>query len=49
MAVTLLKWDEEMAVKLLQRRLGLEDHPIVEVFSNDDRLADLTGWDPRDD
>ncbi len=48
-AVTLLKWDEEMTVKLLQRRLGLEDHPIVPVFSNDDRLADLTGWDPRND
>ncbi|MGK2927950.1 MAG: DEAD/DEAH box helicase [Acidimicrobiales bacterium] len=48
-AVTLLKWDEEMTVKLLQRRLGLEDHPIVSVFSNDERLADLTGWDPRND
>jgi superfamily II DNA/RNA helicase len=46
-AVTLLKWNEEMAVKLLQRRLGLEDHPMVEVFSNDARLADLTAWDPR--
>ena len=48
-AVTLLKWDEEMTVKLLQRRLGLEDHPIVSVFSNDERLADLTSWDPRND
>ena len=48
-AVTLLKWNEEMAVKLLQRRLGLEDHPMVEVFSNDPRLTDLTSWDPRND
>ncbi len=48
-AATLLLWDEEMAVKLLQRRLGLEDHPIVSIFSNDERLADLTAWDPRDD
>ena len=48
-AVTLLEWDEEMAVKLLQRRLGLEDHPIVDIFSNDERLEDLIGWDPRDD
>jgi len=46
-AVTLIKWDEEMTVKLLQRRLGLEDHPMVEVFSNDPRLVDLVDWDPR--
>ncbi len=48
-AVTLILWDEEMQVKLLQRRLGLDDHPMVEVFSNDPRLADLTGWDPMSD
>ncbi len=46
-AVTLVKWDEEMPVKLLQRRLGLEEHPMVEMFSNDERLKDLAGWDPR--
>jgi len=46
-AVTLVKWDEEMTVKLLQRRLGLEDHPMVEMFSNDARLQDLVAWDPR--
>jgi superfamily II DNA/RNA helicase len=45
-AVTLIKWDEEMAVKLLQRRLGLEDHAMIEVFSNDPRLEDLVSWDP---
>ncbi len=27
------------------RRLGL-DQDIVEVFSNDDRLDDLAGWEP---
>ncbi len=48
-AATLLLWDEEMSVKLLQRRLGLEDHPIVSIFSNDDRLSDLAAWDPRED
>ena len=48
-AVTLLLWNEEMAAKLLQRRLGLEDHPMVEVFSNDVRLKDLANWDPRQD
>jgi len=46
-AVTLIKWDEEMTVKLLQRRLGLEDHPMVEMFSNDPRLQDLVAWDPQ--
>ncbi|HAS11777.1 MAG TPA: hypothetical protein DCS55_14875 [Acidimicrobiaceae bacterium] len=45
-AVTLIKWDEEMSVKLLQRRLGLDEHPMVEMFSNDERLKDLAGWDP---
>ena len=48
-AVTLQIWNEEMQVKLLQKRLGLDDHPMVEVFSNDERLGDLVGWDPRDD
>ena len=28
------------------RRLRLEQ-PIVEIFSNDPRLADLRGWDPN--
>ncbi len=38
--VTLSLWDEELDVKRLQRRLEL-DEPIVEMFSNDDRLRDL--------
>ena len=46
--VTLVLWNEELEVKRLQKRLGI-DQPIVEVFSNDPRLADLTAWDPRDD
>lgn len=37
--ITLSLWDEELAVKNIQRRLGL-DEPIVEMFSNDPRLAD---------
>jgi superfamily II DNA/RNA helicase len=44
-AVTLVRWDEEMAVRQLQRRLGLK-LPIVEVFSNDERLRDLAAWHP---
>ena len=44
-AVTLVLWNEELDVKRLLRRLGL-DMPLVEVFSNDPRLADLAAWDP---
>jgi superfamily II DNA/RNA helicase len=45
LAVTLVLWNQELEVKRLQKRLAL-DIPIVEMFSNDDRLQDLTGWDP---
>lgn len=45
---TLLLWNEELAVKRMLRRLGI-DQPIVEVFSNDQRLRDLASWDPRSD
>jgi superfamily II DNA/RNA helicase len=45
LAVTLSIWNEELLVKRLQRRLGVEQ-PIVEMFSNDPRLADLTNFDP---
>lgn len=45
MAVTLSLWNEELEVKRLQRRLSL-DVPIVEMFSNDDRLDALDRWDP---
>ncbi|HAY68558.1 MAG TPA: hypothetical protein DCY82_09775 [Acidimicrobiaceae bacterium] len=46
-AVTLSLWNEELEVKRLQKRLGL-DQPVVEMFSNDERLQDLTGWDPTE-
>jgi len=45
-AVTLVLWDQELAVERLQRRIGLH-MPIVEVFSNDVRLADLATWVPE--
>jgi superfamily II DNA/RNA helicase len=45
LAVTLVLWNEELEVRRLKRRLGL-DEPIVEMFSNDERLADLTSWNP---
>jgi superfamily II DNA/RNA helicase len=43
--VTLVLWNEELEVKRMLKRLGL-DSPLVEVFSNDKRLADLVAWDP---
>ena len=42
--VTLVLWNQELEVKQLQKRLGL-DLPLVEVFSNDARLGDLAAWD----
>ena len=48
LVVTLALWNEELEVRRLQKRLGL-DMPIVEVFSNDPRLEDLAGWDPTAD
>ncbi|MDH3301499.1 MAG: DEAD/DEAH box helicase [Acidimicrobiia bacterium] len=48
LAVTLVLWNQELDVKRLQKRLAL-DIPIVEMFSNDERLHDLAGWDPTVD
>jgi superfamily II DNA/RNA helicase len=45
LAVTLVLWNEELEVRRVKRRLGL-DEPIVEMFSNDERLTDLTSWNP---
>jgi superfamily II DNA/RNA helicase len=47
LAVTLVLWDQELAVERLQRRLGLSI-PIVEMFSNDPRLKRLAEWDPAE-
>jgi superfamily II DNA/RNA helicase len=38
--VTLVLWNQELEVRRMQKRLGLE-LPITEVFSNDPRLIDL--------
>ena len=43
-AVTLQLWNQENDTRVIQRRLGLQI-PVVEVFSNDPRLADLANWD----
>jgi superfamily II DNA/RNA helicase len=42
--VTLVLWNQELEIRRLQKRLGLAQD-IVEVFSNDPRLADLAAWD----
>ena len=46
LVVTLLLWDEELIVKRLQKRVGLEI-PVVEMFSNDQRLQRLGDWEPE--
>ena len=48
LVVTLALWNEELDVKRIQKRIGL-DIPLVEMFSNDKRLADLAAWDPTED
>ncbi|MHB8681938.1 MAG: DEAD/DEAH box helicase [Acidimicrobiales bacterium] len=40
---TLVLWDQVLDVERIQKRLGLAV-PLLEVFSNDPRLADLTSW-----
>jgi superfamily II DNA/RNA helicase len=47
-AATLVLWDQVREVEQLQRRLGLRQ-AIVEVFSNDPRLADLAAWEPDEE
>ncbi|HEX3980912.1 MAG TPA: DEAD/DEAH box helicase [Acidimicrobiales bacterium] len=44
---TLVLWDQILDVERIQKRLGLVA-PMDEIFSNDLRLADLSGW-PVDD
>jgi superfamily II DNA/RNA helicase len=43
-AVTLMLYNEENEIRSIQRRLAL-DGPIVEVFSNDSRLATLSSFE----
>ncbi len=47
-AVMLTMWNEENEVRIIQRRLQLE-RPIVELYSNDPRLADLRDWNSKVD
>lgn len=43
-AVTFALWDQELDIKRLQKRLAL-DIPLVELFSNDSRLENISNWD----
>ncbi|RPI25717.1 MAG: DEAD/DEAH box helicase [Actinobacteria bacterium] len=45
LVVTLVEWDQVNEVLAIQRRAGL-NVPIIKMFSNDDRLRDLTAWEP---
>ena len=47
-AASLVLWDQVREIEGLQKRLGISQ-PLVEVFSNDDRLKDLAAWDPSVD
>jgi superfamily II DNA/RNA helicase len=49
-AVSLVLWDQVVDTERLSRRLGL-NQPLVEVFSNESRLSDLTSneWPEPDD
>ena len=45
LVVTLVQWNQILEVERIQTRIGLKV-PIVEIFSNDPRLADLAAWQP---
>ncbi len=48
LVVTLVQWNQILEIERIQTRIGLRS-PIVEIFSNDPRLADLAGWQPTKD
>ena len=48
LVVTLVEWDQVNEVIGIQRRADL-NIPIVKMFSNDDRLTDLTVWEPPEE
>jgi superfamily II DNA/RNA helicase len=45
MVVTLVLWDQRLEVERIQKRLGIS-RPVIEVLSNDPRLADLGAMGP---
>lgn len=45
LVVTLVEWDQHLAAKQIMEQAGLNE-PIVKMFSGDDRLDDLSAWEP---
>jgi superfamily II DNA/RNA helicase len=45
LVVTFVEWDQHTRVGRIQREAGLR-HAVVKMFSNDERLDDLAGWQP---
>ena len=45
LVITFVEWDQIKAVRTIQNESGLLE-PIVKMFSNDERLDDLTSWEP---
>ncbi len=45
LVVTFVEWDQVNEVLGIQRRAGL-NVPIIKMFSNDDRVRDLSSWKP---
>ena len=43
--MTFVEWDQVNEVLGIQRRAGL-NVPIIKMFSNDERVADLASWKP---
>ena len=48
LVVTLVEWDQVNEVLTIQRRAGL-NVPVIKMYSNDERLADLTSWEPPEE
>jgi superfamily II DNA/RNA helicase len=46
LVVTFVEWDQMDAVRRIQREAGLLQ-PLTKMFSNDDRLDDLSAWAPE--
>jgi superfamily II DNA/RNA helicase len=47
LVVTLVQWNQVLEIERIQARIGLR-MPIVEIFSNDPRLANLAEWQPAE-
>ncbi|MGD0880435.1 MAG: DEAD/DEAH box helicase [Acidimicrobiales bacterium] len=46
LVVSLVQWNQVLEIERIQTRIGIR-MPIVEMFSNDSRLADLAAWTPE--